>query len=381
MPSARSRATEEQLEKGLKPLEMETKLNRTTLIRLSMVAALAVGCRSGKTVVSAEAAGTQGQSQPVAYQPQPRAAGAVGDTARWVTVRDQREEAFSIDVPLGWNATGGMFRYRIAYPRPSIDMNSPDGRINLRIGDSTIPNYQTPNPNPYLPVTPGGPPVARYASGDVFAGKYGLARFGSMCQGIELKGTRPAQPKYSRADSAYTQSTAGVANFTCVRNGVQMSGYVYAETMLVRAVWGQPSNWYVMALGSYLAPAAQEQTAAALLKHSAESIVMSPEWLETQAGLVGSATRINLGTADANAAATREMNARQEKWKKMMAGETDNFNDILNGRTFTLDPSTGKTWDVPTGTGGQKWMDNQQNVVSSAMQPGPSFHALETISH
>lgn len=65
----------------------------------------------------------------------------------------------------------------------------------------------------------------------------------------------------------------------------------------------------------------------------------------------------------------------------MMAGEVDDFNDILTGQTFTMDPATGKTWEVPTGPGGQKWMDGQQNVVSAAIQPGPSFHALTTINH
>jgi hypothetical protein len=108
---------------------------------------------------------------------------------------------------------------------------------------------------------------------------------------------------------------------------------------------------------------------------------MNPPWVAWQKEIVSEGTIINLRTAGLNAKATQDMNARQERWKKMMAGETDDFNDILTGRTFTVDPTTGKQYEVPTGAGGQKWMDGQYNVVSSAMQPGPAYHALETISH
>jgi hypothetical protein len=36
---------------------------------------------------------------------------------------------------------------------------------------------------------------------------------------------------------------------------------------------------------------------------------------------------------------------------------------------------------VPTGQGGQKWMNSQQTVVTSAMQPGGDFTPLQAISH
>jgi hypothetical protein len=150
-----------------------------------------------------------------------------------------------------------------------------------------------------------------------------------------------------------------------------MSGYVYAETTQVRMA-GPTANWYVTALGSYLAPSAHAQSALSMLQHSAESIAFNPEWLVWQKQLVSTATRRNLNAAAANAEATRQMNARQEKWKRRMAGETDNFNDILNGTTFTRDPTSGIEREVPTGPGGQKWIDNGENVVSVAMQPGSS---------
>lgn len=160
-----------------------------------------------------------------------------------------------------------------------------------------------------------------------------------------------------------------------------MTGYVYAETMQVGAVMGQPANWYETALGSYLAPAAQAQNAAAILTYSTGSLVMNPDWAAWQAYLVAVATRINLSTAIKNKIATEQMDERAEQWRKMMAGEVDDFNDILTGTTFAMNPATGQEVEIPTGSGGQTWMDNQNNVTSAAMQPGPAYQALQPISH
>jgi hypothetical protein len=308
----------------------------------------------------------------------PTGAGGVN----YVTVRDMREQAFSISVPQGWKVVGGMFRYRIAYPRPTVDMTSPDGMTNVRIGDNTIPNYQTPNNNPYLPKVPNNfTPVAAYTSGQNFAQKYGLARFGSMCQGIQVTGSQASQPKYSQQVQGYVTATAGSANFSCTKNGQAMAGYVYAETMQVGAIMGQPANWYETALGSWLAPAAQAQNASAILTYSTGTLVMNPDWAAWQAFLVASATRINLVTAAKTKQATAEMDAREAQWRKMMAGEVDDFNDILTGTTFAMDPATGQPVEVPTGNGAPEWLDGQDNVQSAVMQPGPAYQQLQPISH
>jgi hypothetical protein len=307
-------------------------------------------------------------------------AGAGG--VNYITVRDMREQAFSISVPQGWKVDGGMFRYRIAYPRPTVDMTSPDGLTNVRIGDNTIPNYQTPNTNPYLPNTPNNfTPVAAYTSGQVFAQKYGLARFGSMCQGIQVTGSQVSQPKYSQQVQGYVTATAGSANFSCTLNGQAMAGYVYAETMEVGAAMGMPANWYETAIGSYLAPAAEAQNASAILTYSTSTLVMNPDWAAWQAFLVASATKINLITAEKTKIATAQMDAREAQWRQMMAGEVDDFNDILTGTTFAMNPATGQPVSVPTGNGGPEWMDGQNNVQSAAMQPGPAYTQLQPISH
>ena len=64
----------------------------------------------------------------------------------WIPVHDQREQAFSIDVPQGWKTYGGMFRFSNSDARMVVDMTSPDGLTNIRVGDATIPPYTVPAP-------------------------------------------------------------------------------------------------------------------------------------------------------------------------------------------------------------------------------------------
>jgi hypothetical protein len=352
-------------------------MKRTALLCAFGLVALLTACKS--TPAANEQKSPGGSAGPV-FGSTTTPAGAGG--VNYITVRDMREQAFSISVPQGWKVDGGMFRYRIAYPRPTVDMTSPDGLTNVRIGDNTTPNYQTPNTNPYLPNTPNNfTPVAAYTSGQVFAQKYGLARFGSMCQGIQVTGSQVSQPKYSQQVQGYVTATAGSANFSCTLNGQAMAGYVYAETMEVGAAMGMPANWYETAIGSYLAPAAEAQNASAILTYSTSTLVMNPDWAAWQAFLVASATKINLITAEKTKIATAQMDAREAQWRQMMAGEVDDFNDILTGTTFAMNPATGQPVSVPTGNGGPEWMDGQNNVQSAAMQPGPAYTQLQPISH
>jgi len=362
-----------------RPSLVAKSLKKTAWFGALALLAMPAACKSGQPAPSATPiVGTGG-----AVPGSPAAQTGSGPIT-WVTVRDAREQAFSISVPQGWKVVGGMFRYRIAYPRPTVDMTSPDGMTNVRVGDNTIPNYQNPNPNPYLPNTPNNfTPVAAYTSGQVFAQKYGLDRFGAMCQGIQVTGSQSSQPKYSQQVPGYVQATAGNANFSCTLNGQPMVGYVYAETMQVGANRMMPANWYETALGSWLAPAAQAQNASAILTYSTGSMVMNPDWAAWQSFLVAQATKINLVTAAKTAQATQEMDAREAQWRQMMRGETDDFNDIFTGTAFGMDPATGQPEPLPMGAGGPVgpvWLDAQNNVPSAVMQPGPAYQQAQPMS-
>jgi hypothetical protein len=293
----------------------------------------------------------------------------------WITVRDTREQAFSIDIPKGWKTYGGMFRFSSVDARPFVDMTSPDGKSNIRVGDATIGGYATPSP--FIPRDT--PNVAPYASGDVFAKKYGEARFARMCQNIQVAQSHPMTPKYHQPGQGLIRTTGGETIFTCSDKGQAMAGYVYSETMLVGS-GGPNSQWYVVALGSFIAPVDKAQAAGEILKHSGESLWLNPEWAKMEQGLVEEKTQEINNATRASMAMGAAQRAHQARIMGMQAQENDNFNDVINGVTFTRDTQTGQTREVQTLQGGQKWINGNNVVVESALSPGAAFHQLQTIS-
>ena len=74
-----------------------------------------------------------------------------------------------------------------------------------------------------------------------------------------------------------------------------------------------------------------------------------------------------------------EASANFQKNMKMQAEQSANFNDVLLGQTYARDAS-GKTYVVPTGTGGTQWIDALNVVKESPMVPGPGYTKLTPIS-
>jgi hypothetical protein len=298
-------------------------------------------------------------------------AGAVNGI-QWVTVRDAREQAFSILVPHGWKTYGGLFRYSSIDARLVVDMTSPDGLTNLRVGDSTIPPYRVPGP--FLPPGPG---VASYAAGNVFATKYGQARFASMCQGLQLTKGDEMAPKYHPAQQGISRTTGGEAFFSCTKNGAPMDAYVYAETMLM-GPGGPGSSWLVVALASVIAPADQASAAGSMLKHAGDSLVINPAWTRMQNQLNNQAIQQIDASTRATIAATNAENARERAMVSSL--QNDSFNDVINGVQATQDTATGQRYIAPLGRGGTQWVNGNKTVVESGLSPGVGFDRLTPTS-
>ena len=289
-----------------------------------------------------------------------------------MTVRDARELAFSIQIPQGWTTNGGLFRYSNIDTRLVVDMTSPDGLTNLRVGDSTIPPYRVPGP--FLPPTPG---VAAYAAGNVFATKYGQARFASMCQGLQLTKSNEMAPKYRPAQQGISRTTGGEAFFSCTKNGAPMDAYVYAETMLM-GPGGPGSSWLVVALASVIAPAAKATEAGAMLQHAGDSLAINPAWTQMQNELNNQAIQQIDASTRATIAATHAENVRERAMISSL--QNDSFNDVINGVQATQDNATGQRYVAPLGTGGTQWVNGNKTVVESGLSPGVGFDRLTPTS-
>jgi hypothetical protein len=309
----------------------------------------------------------------------------LAQSVSWMTVRDTVEQAFSIDVPRGWKAQGGLLRKGPLDPRVQVDMASPDGRTVMRVGDWAVPPFTVPTGTmERLGFTegeeyaPGHPPtatiVARYRSGVDFAPVYARARFSKMCPAFEAKSIKAVDPVFSAAREGPMTTTAGEAIYRCVQNGQEKMAYVYAETALYQA--NGVANWRVASLLSFLAPKDQANATYRMMFQSAASFTENPQWHLMQARI----------TAENAAAALKifrltlqQTEARYRQWSASMARQGQSFSDVLNGHTVTVDPSTGQQREVWTGTGSTRWIDGLGNVVSSNLSPGASFRALQDI--
>jgi hypothetical protein len=318
------------------------------------------------------------------------ATGCAATGSGWVTMVDPREQAFSIDVPLGWKAYGGMFRTNAVDQHPFIDMTSPDGKMNIRIGDASIPAYSLPNVRLEMmqkmqslqsrlrrrPAS--GQFVAAYASGDEFAAKYGQQRFQAMCQNVQMVKTGHAEPAWGHGVPG-TRITAGWAGFSCTENGKPMSAYVYSETMEVLPTFGSTEKWYVLSLGSTIATDDHKKEAGDLLAHAFKSLAMNPAWMQGQKARIAAATQQVYAGSAAATQVYNQASASFQQNMKMQAQEVDNFNDVLLGQTYARG-ANGQTYVVPTGKGGTQWVDPLGTVKESALVPGPGYTQLQTIS-
>jgi hypothetical protein len=325
------------------------------------------GCHSAASSSNATAGAVNGGASG-----QAQAAAGTAAGVQWVTVRDAREQAFSIQVPQGWKTYGGLFRYSSIDARMVVNMTSPDGLTNLQIGDATIPPYRVPGPG-----LPTGPGVAPYVTAKIFATKYGQARFASMCQGMVITKSDDMAPKFHPAQQGMSHTTGGDVLISCTNNGTPMAAYVYAETMLM-GPGGPGSSWLVVTLASLIAPAAQATAAGTMLQYSGASLVMNPAWTQMQNQLNNQAIQQINASTQATIAATNAENAREQGM--ISALNNDSMNDVINGVQSTTDAS-GQKYVTPLGAGGTQWVNGNNTVVESGLSPGAGFSQLTPASH
>lgn len=99
------------------------------------------------------------------------------------------EHAFSLDVPKGWTAKAGMFRLGYSDVRIMVDLKSLDGKVNVRLGEVSIPPYALPNQfhpreGDFDLGAQAQLTVASYRTGQQFAEKYAETRFKEPCRSL-----------------------------------------------------------------------------------------------------------------------------------------------------------------------------------------------------
>lgn len=310
--------------------------------------------------------------------------------ADWTTFQDPLEQAFTVDVPQGWTVKGGLFRLGYSDTRPMIDMRSPDGRINIRLGDAAIPVYFVPNQahskegDIYDLGAQAQMTVARYRSGQEYAALYATSRFETVCSNAAARQPDAGPPLQSvPSDTAPVKSSSGQAASRCDANRVT---YVYATTSLYQGFW------VVQTLGSFSAPADQAALARSILVRCAASFKLTAQWRERQKQMDAQAIAYQQARQQqrrrelSQQVAQFEMKMQSmrnqvsgfERQQAKQAAQVESVGNILTGVTQTVDP-LGNPRTVYTGPKSGYWTNGQGKVVNSDLSPGAGWSELKPV--
>lgn len=309
----------------------------------------------------------------------------------WVPFEDPLEHAFSLEVPAGWQARGGLFRLGYADARPMVDLRSPDGSIEIRLGDVAIPSYTVPNAfhNREGAMYDLGAEaqliVARYRTGPEFAVLYAHARFGRACRNAQADAQNAsfAVPDYLPEGSEPEQASAGTIAYRCETSAGPEVVAAYAKTALVQGVW------QAVTLASFAASPQETIRARAIALRCARSFQLNPEWVDYQKGMDAEGLQYQrmrqqgrlqqiaqqAGQFEAQMQAMRTQATAFERRQTAQAGQ--GFSNVLNGVTPTTDPLTGEERSVWTGSNTNYWVNELGEVVNATHPPSGDWHELQ----
>jgi hypothetical protein len=323
----------------------------------------------------------------------PEAGSAPSSSVTWVKFEDPLEQAFTVEVPKGWTVKGGMFRLGYSDHRVMVDMTSPDGKINVRWGDVSIPIYFLPNQYHHegevydLGAQARGT-VARYRSGQEFAEVYGKARFAKICQGLTAQETTLPPPMkveipHSPGVTA-TKASGGQVTYTCGGSQGERMAYVYTQTALFGGLWQVPS------IVSFLAPAGDVTLARNIVENANTTLQMSSAWTQKQNDLDKQALVYQRERQQARMRQLSEQVAQFEMKMQAMQNQVNQFergqaqrqsqfqavDNIIAGVTPTIDP-LGNQVNVMTGPKNAYWVNPATGEkVNSDRSPGPGWQQL-----
>lgn len=316
----------------------------------------------------------------------------MGRAESWTIFQDPLEKAFTLEVPQGWTVRGGLFRLGYSDERPMVDLTSPDGRINVRLGDLAIPQYTVPSQyhNHEGDLVDLGAQaqlvVARYRSGPEFAVLYSHVRFTQQCQQAtgDAVNVDFAVPNYMPPDAQPTQSSTGEIAYRCGTGGAQRIAFAYARTSAKGNLWSAPT------LGSFISTPDRLAEARAVLLHSAQTFRLNPEWLQQQKQLEAFAVEYQrdrqrtqqpsqqVSQFESRMQAMRSQVASFER--RQAAQQADGFSQAVRDVTPALDPFACQARQAWTGTKGTYWTNGSGAVVNTDLSPGGGWRQIEVLA-
>lgn len=309
---------------------------------------------------------------------------------RWT---DPRENAFSIEVPAGWEVQGGLFRLASVDVRGAWEVISPAGDIRILGGDADLPAFTEPTPMLAATGFPEGSwyspgygvrmMVRRYVPGQAFAAEYASYKASKLCSGVQLTSHRDLPQATEAINSVYSrfgamgvamELTAGEASFRCTGSPGPMSGYVFAGVQRTQVAGMAGGLWKAEYLAGYLAAESKAPQARAVLDHILHSIQLNPQWVAMQQGLTANTSRI---VSQTHAEISNIITGAYERRQEVMDELSRRRSNVILGQEDVIDPQTGRQIKVESGSE-YYWIDHRGTIVGTDtdVRPNLDFHEL-----
>jgi|GEM_PF-4514231 hypothetical protein len=215
---------------------------------------------------------------------------------RWT---EPNEGMFSLEVPEGWQVTGGVIRVNSLDTRYSIRAEAPDGLAFAVIGDSQIPPYallttegETFGMREGMSFDPGTGTafrLRRYLPGLDFARDYVQTTLARDLPNVSFTKTAEltdlAQKLYPmRPDETAFQKegSLGAVEFAATRAGKPWKGYCLAGTVQTQVANAQSGVWTVNQLYGYSCEAEREAESQNTLYRMVSTLRIEEDWLAQQ---------------------------------------------------------------------------------------------------
>jgi hypothetical protein len=312
----------------------------------------------------------------------------------WVRYSDNAEDAFSMDVPLGWQVQGGMYRFGYFDVRWMMDVRSLDGKVIIRINDPNVPPYVLPGPHTgragesankeqmYQMV------VADYSEARPYAQTYAKHRFSAVCNSFTPSSAdwTPAMPPAWRSDKGATVTEASVS-YGCDTSDGPRAVMVYARSTLSRGI----GLWQVDPLISFIATPESVPLAESMIQHMIDSWEENPQWEDyqkeiTQYGLeqirAGFSQFIQQMQAyhQQREAAMNQQVAGFQAQQNAQAQQVSGWGQALTGVTTVSDSTTGTKFQIFSGPKANYYTNGNGVTINSNLSPGPGFHQVNPVS-
>ena len=316
------------------------------------------------------------------YGPAPAAASGSGGLS-YTSWTDPNEGAFTVQVPTGWNVSGGLTRVTPFDLRTQIDAVSPGGDIHAQFGDAKMLPF-TPVEGVYLrsgiregtiSSNHGAFMFLNYETGAQFSKGYLNLVLSKKYQNLSI-GESKEVPELQQAIEGYMAKlpmqpriSSGDTEFTFTENGQERKGVCIVTTMEFAP--GTMSQYWIAVPAICTAPADKMRTGLEVLGHISLP-KFSQEWMAKANQAASSFTKY----VQADAAKTRALhNQMYQNMSNQIAANEDGFRqyDNILGGTQDMQDAQGNVYHVQAGKnfyykgGGGSILGSDQNVGVGAL--------------